>query len=276
MAGRLTAEEVSFFKREGYLRYNKPVMKPEKFARLQAHFEKKLANWAVEGGGKSPEAMDVPHFTDPKLFEWLFDTDVLDVVESLIGPDIALWSSHFICKPPGVGKRVPWHEDSAYWGMVLDPMEVVTVWLAIDPSTPTNGCMRVIPRTHHDGFSEYVPVSNPDKEVFNVEIKQDKVDESRAVDMILQPNECSVHHAKLIHGSNPNTSSIRRCGYTMRYVPATSKFRPTVREEVPAFQIYLARGQDRAGNQYGDPTKINEAWVNANPAERLKVKALAG
>ena len=83
MAGRLTAEEVSFFKREGYIRYNKPVMKPEKFAGLKAHFEQKLANWAVEGGGKSPEAMDVPHFTDTKLFEWLFDNDVLDLVESL-------------------------------------------------------------------------------------------------------------------------------------------------------------------------------------------------
>ena len=68
----------------------------------------------------------------------------LDVVESLIGPDIALWSSHFLCKPAGTGKRAPWHEDSAYWGQVLDPMEVVTIWLAIDPSTPENGCMRVL------------------------------------------------------------------------------------------------------------------------------------
>jgi chlorinating enzyme len=276
MADRLTPDQVSFFQREGYLRYNQPVMKPAKFAALKAHFEQKLKDWTVEGHGLSPEAMDVPHFTDPKLFEWLFDDDVLDLVESLIGPDIALWSSHFICKPPGIGKRVPWHEDSAYWGTVLDPMEVITVWLAIDQSTPSNGCMRVIPRTHHNGYSEYAPVANPDKQVFHIEIKQDKVEESKAVDMTLQPNECSIHHAKLIHGSNANTSNLRRCGYTMRYVPTTSRFNAAAREQFPAFQIYLARGKDRAGNRYGDPTKINEAWVNANPAERLKVKALAG
>ena len=276
MAGRLNPEEVSFFKREGYLRYNKPVLKPARFDALKAYFEQKLNDWAVEGGGKSPEAMDVPHFTDPKLFDWLFDPDVLDLVESLIGPDIALWSSHFICKPPGVGKRVPWHEDSAYWGTALDPMEVVTVWLAIDPSTPTNGCMCVIPRTHNHGYSEYEPVADPDKQVFHIEIKQGKVDESKAVAMTLQPNECSIHHARLIHGSGANTSPLRRCGYTMRYVPASSRLQTHVGEQFPAFQIYLARGKDRAGNRYGDPTRINEGWVKANPSERLKIKALAG
>ena len=276
MAGRLSPSQVAFFKQEGYLLFHEPVFPPAEFAALQAHFEKKLTDWPQVSGGKSPEAMDVPHFTDPALFRWLLADPVLDLVESLIGPDIALWSSHFICKPPGVGKRVPWHEDSAYWGTVLDPMEVVTVWLAVDSSTPANGCMRVIPRTHHHGYSEYEPVANPDKQVFHIEIKAGQVDESRAVDMVLAPNQCSIHHAKTIHGSNANTGTQRRCGYTMRYVPASSRFKPEMREQVPAFQIYLARGHDRAGNHYGDPSRINDAWVNANPAERLKVKALAG
>src|SRR5262245_49229951 len=256
MAGRLSPQQVDYFKKEGYLLFNQPVFPQAKFDALKAHFEHKLSTWAEDSGGKSPEAMDVPHFTDLKLFDWLLDDAVLDVVESLIGPDIALWSSHFICKPPGVGKRVPWHEDSAYWGTVLNPMEVVTVWLAIDPSTPTNGCMRVVPRTHHDGYSEYEPVSNPTEQVFHIEIKKGKVDESKAVDCVLNPNECSLHHAKMIHGSNPNTSSMRRCGYTMRYVPASSAFRPALHKHSSAFQIYLARGKDRAGNQYGDPTKV--------------------
>jgi len=47
--------------------------------------------------------MDVPHFVDTKLFEWLFSDEVLDLVEPIIGPDIALFSSHFICKPKGMG-----------------------------------------------------------------------------------------------------------------------------------------------------------------------------
>lgn len=276
MPKRLTPVQQDYFRKQGYLLFHEPVLPVAEFQALQAHFERLLAEWTLAGSGKSPEHMDVPHFTDPGLFRWIFNPRVLDLVEDLIGPDIALWSTHFICKPPGVGKRVPWHEDSAYWGTVLDPMEVVTIWLALDPSTPQNGCMRVIPGTHHNGYSQYEPVSDPAKQVFSTELKEGQFDPATAVDCTLAPNECSIHHAKLIHGSEPNTSAIRRCGYTMRFVPMTSRFRVGDDSWRKTFQIYKARGQDRAGNPYGDPTRINERWVNANPAERLRVKQLIG
>jgi hypothetical protein len=134
--------------------------------------------------------------------------------------------------------------------------------------------MRIVPRTHHDGYSRYRPVERPETQVFATEVLPELFDASTAVDCALAPNECSVHHAKLIHGSEPNTSATRRCGYTMRYVPTTSRFDPESRR--PGFQIYLARGRDRAGNEYGDPTKVNRDWVNANPDERRKIKMLAG
>ena len=38
-------------------------------------------------------------------------------------------------------------------------------------------------------------------------------------------------------------------------------------------QIYLARGQDRAGNEYGDPSKVNEAWLQMHPEQRILVEA---
>lgn len=272
MASRLSDEQVRMYEREGYTLFREPVFAPDKFATLKAHFEEKLAAWEAEGG--VPEHMDTPHFADPALFDWLLADEVLDLVEPLIGPDIALWSSHFISKPPGTGRRVPWHEDSAYWGQVLDPMEVATVWLAIDPATPDNGCMRVIPGTHHHGYSDYEDVADPDKQVFATEIKRGQVDENKAVDITLEPNQCSIHHAKLVHGSNPNTGSIRRCGYTMRYISTRCAYRPEKRS-VEGFQIYLARGEDRAGNKYGDPTKINEAWFNANAEHKRRMKALA-
>lgn len=274
MPGTLAPAQTAFFKQNGYLLYNQPVFPQAKFDALKQHFEEQLQIWQATSG-KTPEHMDVPHFTDLKLFDWLFAGEVLDIVESIIGPDIVLWSSHFICKPAGTGKRVPWHEDSAYWGKTVDPMNVVTVWLAIDPSTTENGCMRVIPNTQHNGYSEYDPVQNPEKHVFGTEIKRGRFDETTAVDCVLKPNECSIHHAKTIHGSNFNTSTIRRCGYTMRYFPATSQFHPERRNKNWLHQIYMARGKDRAGNEYGDPTKVHKAWQEASAEERKKVKTLA-
>lgn len=248
---RLTAEQVAFYRREGYLLPGVPVFPERKFQALKGHFEELLAQWPAD---QRPEGMDVPHFTNPKLMEWLLADEVLDLVEPIIGPDIALFSSHFICKPKGDGKRVPWHEDSAYWKPMLDPMEVVTVWLAIDPSTPANGCMYVIPHTHNTGrkgFSDYDPV-DPSQNVFPTEITPTQRNDARAVPCILEPGQCSLHDGRLMHASPPNTSAIRRCGYTMRYVPTTVKLLDAACDW---HQLYLARGRDHAGNRYADPSK---------------------
>ena len=44
---------------------------------------------------------------------------------------------------------VPWHQDGVYWGESLDPMHVITMWLAVDESKVENGCMRVIAGSHN-------------------------------------------------------------------------------------------------------------------------------
>jgi hypothetical protein len=256
MTARLSADQTAHFRREGYLLVREPVLPEARFAALRRHFATLHDDWIA--AGRRPEHMDMPHLTDPALFEFLLDRRVLDVVESLIGPDIALWASHFICKPPGTGKRVPWHEDSAYWGTVLQPMEVVTLWLALDRSDPGNGCMRVIPRTHHHGYSRYERVTDQGEAVFDSEVAKGVFDEASAIDCVLEPNQCSLHHAKLIHGSQANASDRRRCGYTMRYISTSSRF--DAERARPGHEIFLARGRDRAGNRYGEPGKANAQW----------------
>lgn len=249
---RLSDRQVQTYQREGYLVYADNVFPQAKFEKLKAYFEALLDNLDT---GQRPEAMDVPHFAHPELFEWLFAEEVLDLVEPIIGPDIALWSSHFICKPKGDGKRVPWHEDSAYWKGSLDPMEVCTVWLAIDPSTTENGCMYVIPRTHDNGYSDYDPVDTA-KNVFHTEITPSQRKDQLAVAIELQPNQASLHDGRLQHGSPVNNSDQRRCGYTMRYMPGSVKFTSRADANGRALhQVYLARGRDRAGNIYADPGK---------------------
>jgi ectoine hydroxylase-related dioxygenase (phytanoyl-CoA dioxygenase family) len=208
--------------------------------------------------------MDIPHFMHPELFEWAFDDAILDLVEPIVGPDIALFSTHFICKPKGNGKRVPWHEDSAYWKGMIDPMEVVTVWLALDPSTKENGCMMVIPRTHREaqqGFSNYSDVDSA-KNVFSIEIIREHRDESKRVYIELQPNQCSLHDGRIQHGSEPNTSNLRRCGWTIRFTSTAVKYA----DFKGGHQVYLARG-----NTYADPARAYPE-VMAARSESTKYK----
>lgn len=44
--------------------------------------------------------------------------------------------------------RVDWHQDGAYWP--LEPMNVITLWLAVDRSDRDNGCLKVVRGTHKD------------------------------------------------------------------------------------------------------------------------------
>ena len=248
---RLTPQEIEHYRTEGYVLPQGKVLADDKFQALVKHFEGKLKEWPKD---QRPEAMDTPHFGDPKLNEWALAPEVVDLVEPLLGPDIILFSTHFICKPQGDGRRVPWHEDSAYWRKLLDPMEVATVWLAIDPSTTENGCMYVIPRTHMTGqmgFSDYEDVDT-NTSVFPTEIIKGHRKDELAVPCELQPNHCSLHDARTQHGSPPNTSNMRRCGWTLRFIPATSRLNPEFSDRQ---LMYLARGRNVLNQPLADPDK---------------------
>ncbi len=239
-ASKLTADQVAQYERDGYTLYREPLFPGDQFAALTAIFEEHLAE---RGEGD----LDTPHFRDARLLDFLLSDTVLDLVEPVVGPNIGLWSSHFISKSPRTGKATPWHEDSSYWnGRISTMAGICTVWLAIDETTVENGCMAVISGTHQNGFSHYVPV-DAEKNIFGSEIAASEVDESKAVYFELKPNQCSLHEARIIHGAKANTSDKRRAGYTMRYFPTSSLIYP---EKNPNFKIWLARGVDVAGNNY--------------------------
>lgn len=251
----LTPAEVERYHRAGYLILHEQIFSPEKFARVREYCAGKFAE--ANRDGQQPAIIDCPHWADPRIFEFICADEMLDLVEPLIGPDIGIFACHLLQKPPGVGKRVPWHEDSAYWKGALTPMDVASITLALEPSLPANGGLRVIPGTHRHGYSDYAEVARPDTEVFPIEIKPSQMNDADAVDIDLQPNEASIHHGKIIHGSNPNTGTMRRAVLTVRYFPTTVKFTPENHPHFRAakFNIYLARGRDHAGNRYSDPTK---------------------
>ena len=126
----VTPAQVEFYNKEGYLKLGH-VFSDSEMDALRDHVDEMIASLS---GGKRPEEMDTPHFTDAWLFRYLANPRILDIVEDLMGPDIVLWSSHFIAKPGGSGKAVPWHTDGAFWQTALDPMDVLTLWLAVDPT----------------------------------------------------------------------------------------------------------------------------------------------
>jgi hypothetical protein len=186
-------------------------------------------------------------------------SEIVDMVEQLIGPDIILWGSQLFCKPAGHGMAVPWHQDGQYWP--IDPLATVTVRIAIEDSLPENGCMRYIAGSHK---SRDV-VAHEIVESSNMAIKQQVagMDESAAKEDVLHAGQISIHDVYLVHGSAENRSSKRRSDYAIRYMPASSRYVRDASHPANAYAaeksqmmnytqrpLWLLRGTDRAGNDF--------------------------
>ena len=186
------------------------------------------------------------HFDHEFIWKLAIHPNIVDVIEALIGPDIMLLATHFFCKYGPKEKFVAWHQDVTYWG--LEPPDAVTAWYAIDDSDVGNGCMRVIPSSHHKGVQEH---GKSDQEgnllSINQEVPVTESDAETAVDLILKAGEMSIHHGQIIHGSLPNHSTRRRCGLTIRYIPPSVKQAEDNSLKRP-WKPILLRGEDRYQN----------------------------
>ena len=228
------------FDREGYAIFRN-VLDADLIAETSRHID-----WLLEKNpGVRPEQLH--HWLmkdDPFWVRLISDPRLLDVAEQFIGPNIALFASHYISKPPFDGQPVLWHQDGSYWP--LDPMEVVTLWLAVDRADPENGCMRVIPGTQHTELKA-MDAHQDEVSVLGSGISDEFVDESKAVDIILDPGDVSVHHPNVIHGSNANTSPRRRAGLTIRYIPTSTR----IISDEPWPSAFFLRGEKVPGvNDY--------------------------
>ena len=234
MGTALSAAEVAAYRERGY------HLKVPAFSRAEADtFNRRFEESEKRAGASLSSGLlnMKPHLVFPWLDAIVRDARILDAVESILGPDLLCFSSGFFNKGPGDGTYVSWHQDATYWGLAAP--EVVTAWVAFAPSNELSGCMRVVPGSHltqlkhHDTFAEKNLLTRG-QEV------ETKVDESQAVDFVLEPGDVSLHHVLIVHGSGPNRASWPRRGYAIRYMPTSLK--PA---EGRSSSALLVRGEDR-------------------------------
>jgi ectoine hydroxylase-related dioxygenase (phytanoyl-CoA dioxygenase family) len=179
--------------------------------------------------------------------------EILDMVQQVIGPDIALWNCSFFAKPAKIGTKTPWHQDGEYWP--IRPLATCTVWIAVDASTTENGCLRVIPGSHRSRRLARHRDNDAPGLALHLELEETEFDESQAEDIVLAAGQVSLHDVYLYHGSEANRSEQPRRGLTLRYMPTTSvyqhdlstRFRREGPMDMSQRTIYLMRGSDRSG-----------------------------
>ena len=255
----LSDQEVQRYRDEGYVvphfRLNDAWVK-----RMQDALNSLIKN----NPGVRPEKLVSAHIDGPNdegvrgsrdFFDLAMNPDIVDLVEQVIGPDVILWGCHVFCKPASEGFETPWHQDGHYWP--IRPLANCTVWVALEPSTRENGCLRVVPGSH--AAKQLHPHLHEDRTdlTLNQRMADGSFDVNDAVDIELQPGQMSMHDIYMIHGAEANTSGIRRTGVALRYMPGTSLFdrnlKPSdgktgVSVSFATRPLWLLRGEDRTGS----------------------------
>ena len=179
---------------------------------------------------------------DPVLFErYSKNPRLLDLMESLLGPDLEVIHTMLINKPPGVDGRHPFHQDLLYFP--FRPADwIVGTSTALEEVTRENGCLEVIPGSHKGDLMEH---ENPDWEHLNIGYFGVKgmEGEPERVYLEMQPGDMVLFHPQLIHGAGRNrTDGFRRTILT-HYASARCKYLPGA-ESVGELRPYrLVRGQ---------------------------------
>ncbi|MCB1019631.1 MAG: phytanoyl-CoA dioxygenase family protein [Bryobacterales bacterium] len=222
------------------------------------------------GGAPKATQLSLLHLYYDWAWELIHDPRIVDAVEQVLGPDILVWASSVFPKRAHDPGYISMHQDGTYWG--LTDGQITTAWVALTPSTPENGCMRVVAGSHQ---REYLPHRETRAEhnllTRGQEVEVD-VPESEITDIVLAPAEMSLHDVRIIHGSNANPSATPRIGFAIRYVT------PDVRVGGEDHPAVLVRG--KTGGQWklfdGPPryVSVDEALAAHQAAAAEHLRAL--
>ncbi|MCZ6678984.1 MAG: phytanoyl-CoA dioxygenase family protein [Candidatus Poribacteria bacterium] len=166
----------------------------------------------AETYGDSLRKMSHLAFYDETFEAHARNPKILDIIESLLGPDIKLYQDQLFMKPPRIGSRQRYHQDMPL-GFHIDPPDMVTCWAALSDSTIENGCVWMLPGTHQFGIIE-----RSKWETYEQMSLESRLPEEQPVE--LKAGSCSFHHGLILHSSRPNLTEKRRRGYATHYVSA--------------------------------------------------------
>jgi non-haem Fe2+, alpha-ketoglutarate-dependent halogenase len=236
----LTPEQVAKYRYDGYL-YPVPALSADELAECNAglaRFEEWLGKPVNQGDWRWRSAAYV--FL-PWLDNLVRHPRILDAVESLIGPDIFVFTSTFFIKEAHSPTFAAWHQDATYFG--IEPYEHVTAWVALSDATEEAGCMEVVsskgqPRQlHHAALGLEHSINGRGQAII------EEFDQSAGEMMALPAGSFSLHHTLCRHRSAPNRAAHRRVGIGISYIPAHCRLTGTVRMCAP-----LVHGRDTGGN----------------------------
>jgi hypothetical protein len=205
------------------------------------------------------QGMDIMHYRGRAVFEFLRNENLLDLLESLLGPELTCNPiQHLRSKPPQAYENregpsfhnAPWHQDAGVMMPEAEGSDVVTCWFPLAEAMVEHGCMEVLPGQVDDGYLRHqkaggttiVPEVMPEVEPLALECKRG--------DVVLMSRFTP-------HRSTPNHSDQCRWSLDLRYQPTGQH---TGRTGHPDF---IARSRRDPISELTDHEEWCRLWVDA-------------
>ncbi|MBT35115.1 MAG: phytanoyl-CoA dioxygenase [Rickettsiales bacterium] len=210
----LTKDQIDKYNKDGYIiikdvvdkKLLEKVKNSSQNIEEEARFIKKSNERYDLGANHTKKYPSVRRIKQPQNFdqafkELLYYPSIIKKVSSLIGKNFRLHNGKLNLKSPSAGDLVDWHQDWAFYPHTND--DVLAVGIMLDDMTSENGSVLFVPESHkgeiynhhHQGcFSGAIDVVN------------NKIDVSKAIEVTGKAGTITIHHARLLHASNPNNS----------------------------------------------------------------------
>ena len=233
---RLRADQIESYRENGFL-FPVPAFSNAETRDLRNRLE--AAEAAAPPGGERAARSGLP-ITHAWAWDLVHDPRIVEPIADVLGPNVLLWSMDWFIKEPGPA-FVSYHQDATYWG--LEPHDVATAWIALSDAGPATGPMRFLPGSHKgpvyaqdDTYAEHSILSRG-------QVVKAPVDDAKTVLAPLQAGEMSLHHVRIIHGSEPNRTADRRIGMVLRFCATHVRQTKTAGD-----RAILVHGEDAFGH----------------------------
>jgi ectoine hydroxylase-related dioxygenase (phytanoyl-CoA dioxygenase family) len=223
---KLTAAQIAFFHREGYLAIPE-ITTREEIAWMRVLYDRCFAARVGRAEGDQfdlagpdeddteaalPQILGLSKY-ESELQHCLYRLNAMAMATQLLGSETRFTGDHAILKPALYGAPTPWHQDEAYWGSDFE-YNALSVWMPLQEADLENGCMQFIPGSHLWEVQPHHCIDN-DPRIHGLEI--DTVDSSRAEACPLPPGGATFHLSRTLHYTAPNRSAQPRRAYILTF-----------------------------------------------------------
>ena len=167
---------------------------------------------------------------DPLFLDYIRNPLFRDLTARIVGPEVSIHRAMFFNKPAEQGVVINWHQDGAGgWQLSIPPK--VTVWTALDDTCVANGCLQIIPGSHHTMIPERGDQLSEEERALHAP------DEKRLY-LEMEKGEVVLLHNWTLHRSETNSTDRPRRAFSVCYIDAATRQTTTGRAYPRVFPTY--------------------------------------